>query len=598
MGSSVAAIAGICLGVLVAPALPVSLVSAMGMLGLAGVGTGLGARYGRFGATVGFLASIFLVSMDILELETLQFWWLHGIVGWDVYIVLPTPWVDNWAAVLPGSQASLYRQAKSEARLQREVNSQLSDLAGVFSNLADTFSAVPQARTMELDYGSRLDALSERVCRECPSFDRCWKDSFYLTYWQFMELLTGIEKRGKTDIADLGEELKERCIRPTQLVLNANYLYEMLQVDAHWRQQIEESQEIVAAQLQGVAQVFRSFANTVHVRTEFVEEYEEKLALQFKRAGIDGQVRVRVSSGGRLQVELTGSAALTSPEWNGKIEDIISSVMETQYQLWTRRACDRADKSSNLRRMVYLPKPTYELEIQADAAPRSGGWVNGDTFTSLCLDDGKVAIVLSDGMGSGSKAAMESGTTVKLLSELLSCGFERPFAVKIVNSILRMRNPQDMFTTVDLAIIDVYSGQIEFTKIGAAPSYVIRRDGEVDRIQLNSIPLGILQRVDYQSEVICLEPYDTLVMVTDGIIEAGSRTTGGDEWLLHYLATPVREDHSNLAQSLLAKAQGAENGPQDDQTVITVTLRPLLQPVGQPMSHSRLDIPVIVRSSA
>ena len=97
-----------------------------------------------------------------------------------------------------------------------------------------------------------------------------------MTYWQFMELLTGIEKRGKTDIADLGEELKERCIRPTQLVLNANYLYEMLQVDAHWRQQIEESQEIVAAQLQGVAQVFRSFANTVHVRTEFVEEYEEK----------------------------------------------------------------------------------------------------------------------------------------------------------------------------------------------------------------------------------------------------------------------------------------------------------------------------------
>ena len=184
-----------------------------------------------------------------------------------------------------------------------------------------------------------------------------------------------------------------------------------------------------------------------------------------------------------------------------------------------------------------------------------------------------MAIVLSD-EGQWFQGSHGKGTTVKLLSELLSCGFERPFAVKIVNSILRMRNPQDMFTTVDLAIIDVYSGQIEFTKIGAAPSYVIRRDGEVDRIQLNSIPLGILQRVDYQSEVICLEPYDTLVMVTDGIIEAGSRTTGGDEWLLHYLATPVREDHSNLAQSLLAKAQGAGNGPQDDQTVITVTLRP------------------------
>ena len=67
--------------------------------------------------------------------------------------------------------------------------------------------------------------------------------------------------------------------------------------------------------------------------------------------------------------------ALTSPEWNGK-EDIISSVMETQYQLWTRRAYDEAIRAA-ICRMVYLPKPTYELGFKPMRPWRR---VNGDTL--------------------------------------------------------------------------------------------------------------------------------------------------------------------------------------------------------------------------
>ncbi len=589
------AVISLCIGAMVFSALPASLPAAMGMLGLTGVGTSLGASHGRFGAAVGFLAAVLIVSMDITELSILQSWWLHAATGLATFLLIPQHMVHQWTVLLPGTKASVHRQAKAESRLQREVNSRFTDLASVFTDLADTFAGLPQEKSIILDYTAQLDALSEKACQDCPSFAKCWKESFYTTYWNFMDLLTTAEKRGRVSFSDLKDEVKDTCIRPAQLVMSVNYLLEMIRLDAYWRRRIEESHGIVSAQLEGAAQVFKSFASTVQVPTEFVEQYEEKIAVQLKRAGISHQVSVSQSAGGRLEVLLTGSGCSGVHICEGQAEEIVTNVMGEKYTLWQKK-CPNKKSGSNCR-AVFLPERPYELEVQSSVAARNGGWVSGDTFSRIPLADGKMAFIVSDGMGSGSKAAMESSTTVKLLKELLSCGFERRFAVKIVNSILMLRTPEDSFATVDLAIVDLYSGRVEFTKIGAAPSYILRQDGEVERVQTNSIPLGILQTVDYQSESVCLEPHDTLVMVTDGIVDACKGSVGGDEWLLHYLSAPVRQDTSELAKTLLAKAQHAAGGAQDDQTVVTITLRPALQPANQG-ARNVTDLPIIARSTA
>lgn len=594
-GTGVTTVASLCVGALVSAALPASLPTGMGMLGLIGVGTSLGARHGRFGAAVGFLAANLLASMDIAELSDLQAWWLHAIVGLAVFLLTPDRWIERWTVFVPGTQAAAERETKAESRLRREINSRFTDLARVLSDLADTFESLPQETWVTVDYTAQLDALSEKACRGCPSFDKCWKDSFYVTYWHFLDLLTTAEKRGKVEFADLKEEVQDMCIRPAQLVMSVNYLLEMMRLNTYWRRRLHESQGIVSAQLQGAAQIFNSFVSAVHLTTDFVEEYEEKMTLSLRRAGIGRQVSVSQLPSGRTQVALTGYSCPGPALCEDQIADIVSGIMGEKYTLWHKRCPGK--RTAATCRAVYLPEPTYELDVHSSAAAREGGWVCGDSFSRIPLTDGKMAFIVSDGMGSGSKAALESSTTVNLLKELLSCGFERKFAVKIVNSILMLRSPEDTFATVDLAIVDLYSGRVEFTKIGAAPSYIIRREGEVERIQSNTIPLGILQTVDYQSETALLNPYDTLVMVTDGIVDACKGSVWGDEWILQYLAASVRYDTSELAKALLDRAQRAAGGAKDDQMVVTITLWPSAQAVDH-IVRSAADLPVIVRTTA
>ena len=92
-------------------------------------------------------------------------------------------------------------------------------------------------------------------------------------------------------------------------------------------------------------------------------------------------------------------------------------------------------------------------------------------------------LALSDGMGSGLRAAKESKTTINLLENFFEAGFNKEIALKTINSILMLRSSDEMFSTIDLTIFDKYSGEAEFIKIGAVSTF-IKTQGKVDVICL------------------------------------------------------------------------------------------------------------------
>ena len=90
-------------------------------------------------------------------------------------------------------------------------------------------------------------------------------------------------------------------------------------------------------------------------------------------------------------------------------------------------------------------------------------------------------------MGSGPRAAMESGTTISLLRHLLDSGFGQDLAVKTVNSILILRSPGESFATVDLAVINLYTAQADFVKFGAVPGFIIH-GGQGGQVRAAALP--------------------------------------------------------------------------------------------------------------
>jgi len=224
--------------------------------------------------------------------------------------------------------------------------------------------------------------------------------------------------------------------------------------------------------------------------------------------------------------------------------------------------------------MVFASKKQYDVELGTALEAKEGNVISGDSVECVHLDSGKVALILSDGMGTGARAGQESGATVTLLKKLLETGFEQELALKTVNAALALRSPEETFSTVDLAMIDLYSGQADFLKIAAAPTFIKRRNS-VDIITSSSLPIGILDTVDFELKSLSLEPGDIVVMISDGFLEVKRKSSKKEFWLVKELKRLNSKDPKRIADALLARAKELAGGSlPDDAAVVVARLIP------------------------
>jgi stage II sporulation protein E len=217
--------------------------------------------------------------------------------------------------------------------------------------------------------------------------------------------------------------------------------------------------------------------------------------------------------------------------------------------------------------------PKYLLEVGISQAVCKGKRASGDYYSIMELKDGKQVIILSDGMGSGMRAQQESKATVSIIEKLLEAGFERDIILRTVNSLLQLRSSDEIFATVDLLLFDSICGQFELLKIGAAPSYLKKRE-KIKELGANSLPMGILHQIEAESLHEVVEDGDLLLLFTDGLLETISIDGGGgQEWLLGFLRQVDESTHAQFVADRLLDAVSAQ--PEDDITVIVCRVRKL-----------------------
>ncbi len=211
----------------------------------------------------------------------------------------------------------------------------------------------------------------------------------------------------------------------------------------------------------------------------------------------------------------------------------------------------------------------FTVEMGVSQLPKEGQETSGDYYSLLTLKEGKQVIILSDGMGSGPRAKDESKGTVNLLEDLLEAGFSRDLVIRTVNTVMQLRSSEETFATVDLALIDLQEGKVEICKIGAAPSF-IKRGEQVKELAASTLPLGILSQVEMESKKERLQDGDLLVMVTDGVSEAGVNVSGNtSSWVKHKLLD-IRHAHPQLVADHILQGALERNRGQafDDMSII------------------------------
>lgn len=197
--------------------------------------------------------------------------------------------------------------------------------------------------------------------------------------------------------------------------------------------------------------------------------------------------------------------------------------------------------------------------------------VSGDSCLSFSFGRNKQALIISDGMGKGSRAQAESRLVVVTLARLLEAGFDVDVAMKTVNGILMAGNRGDMFATVDLAILDKETGRAQIFKMGAASTFV-KHQGTVSALKRPAPPVGILDGVKLEYIDVKLKKGELLVMVSDGVTDC-DRQDPECRWLRQRLSEIGSRDPETVAELIVNKAAEKYGiRERDDLTVMVAAL--------------------------
>jgi len=210
----------------------------------------------------------------------------------------------------------------------------------------------------------------------------------------------------------------------------------------------------------------------------------------------------------------------------------------------------------------------FEVVTGIARKPRQDSLTSGDSYSFAPVKDGKYLLALSDGMGSGARAAEESSAVVSLLENFLEAGFDQNITVKTINSILMLRSQEEMFATADVCIMDLVEGSADFIKIGGVPSF-LRRENKVEIIRQDALPIGILEEVQLENISAPIQDEDRIVMVTDGILDAFAVMGDGERALADFIATLNTINPQEIADSVMEEALlQTDEVARDDMTVL------------------------------
>jgi serine phosphatase RsbU (regulator of sigma subunit) len=215
-----------------------------------------------------------------------------------------------------------------------------------------------------------------------------------------------------------------------------------------------------------------------------------------------------------------------------------------------------------------LPGLAFAMHYQPARA------VGGDFYDFLPLLDGSVGIVIGDVAGKGVPAALIMATTRSILRGLTQQALTPGQVLARANQLVGLDVPPAMFVTCFFMRLNPATGTMHFANAGHNLPYC-RRGDQVIELRATGMPLGLLPDMHYAEHEARLLPGDSLVLYSDGLIEAHNpqREMFGLCRLQRRLADPHAGCGHQLLQFLLAElAQftGPDLEQEDDITLVTV----------------------------
>lgn len=533
-----------------------------GAYAFGGLTAGIMSRFGRAGTAAAFIVSNGLFSLMSAGGDPAMITIYEVFAATVIFMILPKSLCERLCGFFAPRSEPLRMTG-----LRRSLTSKLSFAA---ESLNDVSSTVEKVAERLDERGKRsMDAVFDRtkrsVCRFCALKSYCLETAKEQTDRELTAAAVMIRAGKREPKEVLSRELRARCAKPDELTgVLVNELNEYAAAENAARR-LREIRGAVSDQLGSVASLLSGVAQEF----ERVERYDDDAAAKaeeiLRQEGvIPSDVGCRLDENGRMTLEITVKTVLGGVMSHGGLVRELSAALGRDFDIPV------IDRANDLTVITIGERAIYRLETGISQYSCRNNPLCGDSCVSFPDGRGRDILLISDGMGSGGRAAVDGAMVTGLMTRLIKAGFGFDCALTVVNSAMLFKSEDESLATVDAASFDLFSGKCSFHKAGC-PAAVVRKDGRVGRAECSSFPAGILREVSFDTSECTFSEGDIIVMVSDGL------TFDGDGWIGEELLRFKRGTAQQLADHLIAVGrERRSDGREDDMTVMAAIVRKAL----------------------
>ncbi len=437
----------------------------------------------------------------------------------------------------------------------QSTSAKLSIASRTLSSIRTQLTLVTDA----IDRRSREDKLSSRVkaavCSDCEMYEYC-----HLKNKAPEDAFKALDKTANTynsvSILDITNRLPD-CIRKAYMHHSYNLIHEQMLGEKAELLRVREMRELLSQQLSSMEGMLADLSFRVG-------------SVRSVDSGLSAAVRDHFNDLGYPNVK---ASVYVDSSYIRCVDVYLTAKFKGDLVKLTATLSDIADcdlslpaitEYDGMTRMSFCEEPEFELEVKSYCAS-SGEEYSGDSFELFSDTPYRKYIVLSDGMGTGKRARLDSMFSVSLVTRLISSGMSMETAHGLINSLLRVKGWEESFATLDIVRFDLSAVSARFLKAGAAKS-LLCRDGGAGAIGGQAFPPGILNECPPSLTEVKLFEGDTVIVFSDGVSEAAAAklaSNEGDELV------PLDELVRKIGINAAVKAPGERR---DDVTVIGARL--------------------------
>lgn len=562
---------------------------------IAGMLAGIFSKIGKIGVIIGFIAgNIVITYVSDGNIEPIILFQEILIASLGLLLIpkkaelVMNELFDN-SSLLPDMNKRTLEESKETVKKLSNISETISEIAKSYDEVAATVvedkekekDMLENKKIFKKELENNLEGMEDNILYEdirhsedilddiykhLSNKNKLTKEILILIFAKYNNYIIGTEtgninKSVEKDIANMIEVL--------------NKSYKLSQINFVWKKKMNEKNKNMSVQLQGVSEVISDLAEDIKDDRKEVYTNEKELInkLLIQKGIIATEIKIKKNDSNRKIVNIYTKTCddENNVECNvKKIEKILNKVLGEKMILQKHKCGIKT--SENICSYTFISNDLYNLKVGIARAKKHNSTVSGDTSLQTKLNDGKYLLAISDGMGSGPEARKSSKIAIKMLERMLSSGFKKDVSIKMINSTLSANNDEDMYATLDVLILDLYQGNIEFIKNGACPTY-IKRNKEVELINSIALPTGIVNDIDLVVYDKDIKDGDIIVMCSDGIIESNSEYLHKDLWLKYFLEEIQTDDVQQIADLIISEAIDNDYGKEkDDMTVIVAKI--------------------------